>query len=1269
IDEFIESVSSHESIKAIVTVLETFVRAMDQVAKIHPIVNVAWKVVHALYQIPRNQLDRDDKVVRLITQIGDLYTTVRALEGTEKIKELESVIEAILQQTIECVLFIREYVGLGFGKRVLHQTISSTDAKIKEFEDALRDLKDSFRNRSLAHITLVTTRVSNRVEKICSQIFVVLMSQLAPVDMETFDLPRCQPGTRNSEIQAITEWVMDPDANQRILWLPGPAGFGKSTLSTTLADTFAGLGRLGAFLFFNRDVEERSMPSRVVKTLAYQLALFDHRIAEKVSKLLDKSPYMTRSHVRNQFMQLVVKPLCSIEALDDDGPLVLILDALDECGNAEGRSSLLSTLVDESQHLPSCVRILITSRPSDDIASAFGNQAHVGCHTLEITSENSKDIKSFLRHSMAKIVKSKQHLALDSDWPGCPVLRVLTTHAGGLFIWADTAVKYMDDGMNPVQRLDILINGVTPKDRVDTLSQLYTTVLHACQKWDDEEFCTAFCKLFGAILVAKLPLPPSAMDSLLSFPPNWSLQMTSYFRAVLIEEPTGAIRIIHPSFYDFLTNQGQARLPWFINAKLHNTYMAFHCIELLGLFLKENLLGLVHSLRPTSMPSLSSELAYACLFWIPHVCATGEELESLGSGVYQLMHIHLLHWLEAMCISKEVQKAWHMLHQLESWAQNHLPDHILLCDLVSDSLRFCRYFSHIMEQHPLSVYKVALPFSPSQSLIYKTFHRDDVMLKVSGNPLLAWPPWQLTLSEPKPQFQCMAVSPDGLRVATVAQREKTVCIWDLMTGSVVLGPLQVGHQTGVEILVFSPDGTKLASSSWEDTIIWDAATGALLLGPLRMESLPAQFSPDGTKLASFSEDSIIISDAINGTTMLEPFGAHLKTKFSSADFSPDGLKLVSGSKDGALCVWDVLTGFMILGPLWHQSEVLSVSLSPDDTLIVSGSGDGAIYLWDAIAGVQIYAPLKGHGLGVGSVAFSPDASMIVSGSYDTTVCVWDVSTGHLILGPLIGGFNRGPSMVAFLPDGSKIISGSIDKTIYGFLSFWDMLSGTLILTSKKHQNRVHAIALSPDGMRAASASEDKTICIWDGMTGALLAGPLSGHNDQIYSVAFSPDGLRVASGSTEICLWDAITGGMLDIYGQLQPDQGRYSAMKFTPDGSKLCLLSERVESYEGAAVWAWDTSREVRLETFSLAPGTDQLNTQSPFFAIYVEIMQSFTRAQWCFDICLQATEIPAFGAVKHFSLCSGSIGATLLGGLVIFLHFPPSHPLHLDMVNTTGS
>ncbi|KDQ11002.1 hypothetical protein BOTBODRAFT_115077, partial [Botryobasidium botryosum FD-172 SS1] len=1264
IDEFIEGVSSHESLKAIVSVLDIFVQAMDQVAKIHPVVNMAWQVVHALYQIPKNQLDRDDKIVRLISEIRDLYTTVHALEGVEKITELEDVVEAILQQTIECILFIREYAGLGFGKRLLHQTVASTDTKIKEFEVALRDLKDSFRSRSLVHITLVTARVSNRVEKM------YLMGQLAPADMETFDLPRCQPGTRSHEIQLITEWVMDPGASERILWLPGLAGFGKSTLATTLADTFAGLRRLGAFLFFSRDVEERSSPSRVVKTLAYQLALFDHRIAEKVSGILDESPYMIRSHVRNQFTQLIVKSLRSIETLDDDGPLVLILDALDECGDPESRRSLLSALVDESRHLPSCIRILITSRPSDDIANALNGQAHIKCHSLEITPENSKDVKAFLRRSMARIAKSKRHLTLDPNWPGCPVLRVLTTHAGGLFIWADTAVKYMDDSMNPVQCLDILINGVTPKDRTDSLSQLYATVLQACQKWYDKEFCNVFCKLFGAILVAKLPLLPSAMDSLLSFPPNWSLQMTSYFRAVLIEEPTGAIRIIHPSFYDFLTNQSQVGSPWFINAQLHNKYMAFHCLDLLGLTLKENMQGLDHCLGPAAPPAsaLSSGTSYACLFWIPHVCETGGDLESFGEPLYQFLQFHLLHWLEAMCICKETREASHMLHKLQSWIQvsDHTLGHAPLYALVSESVKFCRYFSNIIEQHPLSVYQVALPFAPSQSHIYKVFHRDDVMPSISGNPLLAWPSWQMTLPGHKHGLKCMAHSPDGLRIATSGSREATVCIWDLMTGALVLGPLQ-GHQAQVCSVSFSPDGRRLASTS-----------------------------------EGHASTHIAVWDSTTGTMALEPFGGHLETCFSSVAFSSDGLKLVSGSSNKAVCVWDVLTGIMVLGPLWHEDIVTSVSFSPDGSQIASGSDNGTIYVWDAASNLWPLASLKRHGLGVSSVAFSPDGTVIVSGSHDQTVCLWDVATvtGVPVIGPvvptkapvfaiqcspdgsravscagsticiwemfsgdLLGPFSCGHRVgtVSISPDGLRAALGSFD----GELSFWSMQSGAHVLASNQHQAAVEAMAFSQDGVRAVSASADKTICIWDAMAGTLIIGPLAGHNDGVCSVAFSPDGLRVASGSTDIRIWDATTGSCLCVYGQLQSDQ-RYFAMKFAPDGSKLSLISHvKVGMWnEMGTVWLWDMLKGVELEAFSLAPGPDQLHTQCPSFGMYAELLQFSTSKKRALEICLQGKGIPMFSGVRGLSICPGVIAVIIAHGPVVFVHFPSSHPLHYNIL-----
>ncbi|MGH8906489.1 MAG: WD40 repeat domain-containing protein, partial [Egibacteraceae bacterium] len=104
------------------------------------------------------------------------------------------------------------------------------------------------------------------------------------------------------------------------------------------------------------------------------------------------------------------------------------------------------------------------------------------------------------------------------------------------------------------------------------------------------------------------------------------------------------------------------------------------------------------------------------------------------------------------------------------------------------------------------------------------------------------------------------------------------------------------------------------------------------------------------------------------------------------------------------------------------------------------------------------------------------------------------------------------------PDGARIASASADRTV----RVWDAVTGQQLgqpLTG--HANWVYGVAFSLDGARIASTSDDRTVRIWEAATGQQLGQPLTGHTRAVRGVAFSPDGTRIASASQDhtIRLW------------------------------------------------------------------------------------------------------------------------------------------------------
>lgn len=136
--------------------------------------------------------------------------------------------------------------------------------------------------------------------------------------------------------------------------------------------------------------------------------------------------------------------------------------------------------------------------------------------------------------------------------------------------------------------------------------------------------------------------------------------------------------------------------------------------------------------------------------------------------------------------------------------------------------------------------------------------------------------------------------------------------------------------------------------------------------------------------------------------------------------------------------------------------------------------------------------------------------------------------------------------VAWSSDGKRLASASYDKTV----QLWDGVSGSNILTYKAHSARVNALAWSPDGKHIASASDDRSVHIWDAETGDTIFF-YNKHNGPVNTVAWSPNGTYIASAGDDktVQVWHAQTHTLLKIYDD---HTDKVMAVSWSPDGKFL---------------------------------------------------------------------------------------------------------------------
>ncbi|KAF7976873.1 hypothetical protein HWV62_5403 [Athelia sp. TMB] len=490
----------------------------------------------------------------------------------------------------------------------------------------------------------------------------------------------CLLGTRFKILSVIKAWAYMLDSPS-ILWLKGVAGSGKSAIAHTIARDLQHKDLCTLVFFFSRDIPSRNTPQLFLTNIARDLSRAHPGVAEDIAAALESEPALASAPLARQFEELILKPSLR---LSFDRPILLIIDALDECIRDDLDTDLLILLRDAVTKLPRQFRILVTSRPTSNIDLFLSGQSHVMMHSLDIySSESREDIAMYVD---AQLRSDTVCCKMGPDWPNERMIHDLKQLAEGLFIWIATVCSYLRTVYKPRAKLQALLSKSLSQgldgDPVKKMDGLYATILSACGDWQDADFSEDYNLVMGTIMAARRPLSLSALRGLHQGGrvPNPEL-LVQKFGSVLcgFHDPYEPIRILHLSFREFITDRAahsEETRKFYISEKEHSGHLSQLCLRVMNCELAGPISGIGYLAKASDdspgipkVSGASEQLMYGCDQWTRHIVDV-ETPRTILRDIIKFLLRYLIPWME---VTTSVS-AFHGSLFIRQWLQTHAPE-------------------------------------------------------------------------------------------------------------------------------------------------------------------------------------------------------------------------------------------------------------------------------------------------------------------------------------------------------------------------------------------------------------------------------------------------------------------------------------------------------------------------------------------------------------------------------------------------------------------
>ncbi|KAF5339592.1 hypothetical protein D9611_011461 [Ephemerocybe angulata] len=286
--------------------------------------------------------------------------------------------------------------------------------------------------------------------------------------------PRCVQGTRVEVLEEILSWISEPykgmsaSGADKILWVTGPVGTGKTAVLGSIAEACKKNEKLAASFFFSPFSADRRC---LIATLASQF--FEHKNLRGIQVLMlsamRHSPLALTKNLKQQFDTLILGPLLELKqrgGLSATTPPLILIDGLEECVSGPLQDTYTPTMghgsplapagpqVDDQREILSFIlhavnnpllpfRAVIASRPERAIRGFFVTEGKAITHQLILDNKYNPDadISRFYDMGFSTICDSSK---LPPDWPGAEKKQILVNYASGRFICAAKVMHFIE---------------------------------------------------------------------------------------------------------------------------------------------------------------------------------------------------------------------------------------------------------------------------------------------------------------------------------------------------------------------------------------------------------------------------------------------------------------------------------------------------------------------------------------------------------------------------------------------------------------------------------------------------------------------------------------------------------------------------------------------------------------------------------------------------------------------------------------------------------